>query len=199
MRGRTLTEDDLTATRARLVALALDEIEAGGREALSLRQLAARAGLSRSTPYTYFADKDALIEAARVAALHRLADGCEAALAAGADVPARLRGVGQAYLDFALGHPHLYDLIFEPCAPDPARDAASARYRAAAEAPLVEAEALGLLRLPAARVGHVLWAATHGLIGLHRAGKLRQGLHFETVLEDLREVLAFGFAARGKA
>jgi O-antigen/teichoic acid export membrane protein len=57
---------------------------------------------------------------------------------------------------------------------------------------------LGLLALPAERVGHALWAATHGLIALHRAGKLRHGLDFEAVLQDVGDVLAFGFLRRGE-
>ena len=59
------------------------------------------------------------------------------------------------------------------------------------------AVAAGLSTLPHERLGSVLWAATHGLVALRRAGKVDEAA-FETVLADLREVLAFGFVPRGK-
>ena len=52
--------------------------------------------------------------------------------------------------------------------------------------------------LPAERLGGVLWAATHGLIALRRAGKVDEE-SFERLLADMREVLAFGFVPRSEA
>jgi AcrR family transcriptional regulator len=196
MQGRALTDAEIAEERERLTGLALALVDAEGREACSLRRLATIAGISRTTPYSYFADKDALLDAVRVAALHQLADRCEAASHSGTDVAARLRGVGQSYVDFALGHPTLYALVFEPAPPGPELDAAVARYRDVAEAPLREAHALGLTVLAPERLAHVLWAATHGLISLRRAGKLRHGIPFDTALADLRDTLAFGFVPR---
>ncbi|MDP2310990.1 MAG: TetR/AcrR family transcriptional regulator [Pseudomonadota bacterium] len=196
MQGRALSEAELADERKRLTAIALRMVDTEGRDACSLRGVAAAAGISRSTPYGYFADKEALLDAVRVAALHQLADGCEVALAEGTDVVTRLRGVGQAYLDFALEHPALYTILFEPVPPGPESAAAVARYRALAEAPLREAHALGLTVLPPERLAHVLWAATHGLIGLRQAGKLHHGISFETALADVRDTLAFGFVPR---
>jgi AcrR family transcriptional regulator len=196
MQGRPLTDAEVDAERARITTIALGIVDAEGHDACSLRRVATEAGVSRSTPYGYFSSKDALIDAVRVAALAKLADACEAALREGTDVSARLRGVGQAYVDFALGHPALYALLFEPVAPSPSLDAATARYRAIAEAPLREAHAMGLTTLPPERLAHVLWATTHGLIALKQAGKLRHGVGFETALADARDVLAFGFVPR---
>jgi len=62
---------------------------------------------------------------------------------------------------------------------------------------LVEAHELGLLRLAPERVAHALWAGTHGLIGLHRANKLDHDVPFDQVVQDLGDVLAFGFVPRG--
>jgi len=198
VQGRALTAEERFAERMRLTELATEVVRAEGRAACTLRRVTELAGVSRMTPYTYFADKEALLDAVRTAALARLGDAAEAALAAGEDLPARLRGVGRAYVVFALGEPELYDLVFEPCPMSDEHRSAAERYRRLAEAPLVEASALGLLALPPERVGHALWAATHGLIALHRAGKLRHGLDFEAVLQDVGDVLAFGFLRRGE-
>lgn len=199
MQGRALSDAELQQTRAHLTATATALVDQRGRDACSLRAVAAAAGMSRSTPYTYFDDKEALLDAVRVAAVHQLADACEAALAGGADVAARLRAVGRAYVGFALGHPALYDLIFEPVAPSEAQQAAAARYRDLAGAPLREAAAQGITAMDPDRLAHVLWAATHGLLALHRAGKLRHGLSFDDVLQDLGDTLAFGFVRREAA
>lgn len=195
MQGRTLTPNEVDAARQRLVEVALALVQTEGRDACSLRRVAADAGMSRTTPYTYFADKEALIDAMRAGALHLLSDRCEAAVAAADDLAGRVRALGQAYLDFAFAHPALYDLIFEAHPGSDEQRAAAARYRALAAGPLSEAYEAGLSTLPPDRLGAVLWASTHGLVSLHRAGKV-DTLGFDTVLADLREILAFGFVPR---
>ena len=205
MRGRALTDGDIHRVRAALVAEATALLEAEGRDAVSLRQVAARAGMSRSTPYTYFADKDALLDAVRAAAIDALTAAAEAALAQQSTVEARLAALGAAYVGFALSRPALYALIFEspggqPTSPSDAPEevqAAAARYRALAQIPLREAEERGLLTVAPERLSDVLWASTHGVIQLHRAGKLRRPLH--EVLKDMGDILAFGFARHKEA
>lgn len=195
MQGRQLTPIEVDATRRRVVEVATALLEREGRAACTLRRVAAEAGMSRSTPYTYFPDKEALIDAVRAAALHLLSDHCEAAVAAAGDLAGRVRALGQAYLDFAFAHAALYDLIFESHTAGPEHQAAAARYRAIAAGPLGEAQAAGLSTLPPERLGAVLWASTHGLIALRRAGKV-DAATFETLLADTRAVLAFGFVPR---
>lgn len=204
MQGRTLSEHEVESERIRLATLALVIVDTEGREACSLRRLAAEAGTSRTAPYSYFANKEALLDAVRVAAIDQLSDACERAMhdaTAGLTEPlalaaAQLRGLGHAYVVFALQRPALYALVFDT--PPGGRDhvAATTRYRGLSEAPLTELRRLGMSTLPPERLAHVLWAATHGIIGLHRAGKLNHGLEFETVLQDLRDTLAFGFVPR---
>ena len=79
----------------------------------------------------------------------------------------------------------------------PEPQGAAARYRSLAAGPLREAEAAGMSTLPPDRLGDVLWAATHGLISLKRAGKVK-GKGFETLLADTRAVLAQGFVPRSE-
>lgn len=196
MRGRTLTEGEVEQTRAALTALALRIVDTEGREEASLRRVAAEAGISRSTPYTYFADKDALLDAVRVAAIGLLSEGCEAGLAAGQTVAERLRNVGRAYVRFALEHPNLYDLIFEANRGGPEQVEAANRYRRLSHAPLVEAYAQGLVNVPPETLATVLWASTHGMLSLHRAGKLGMGL--DEALQIMGDTLAFGYLPRAK-
>ncbi|WP_437751673.1 TetR/AcrR family transcriptional regulator [Sorangium sp. So ce1389] len=192
-----MTESEAEEMRAHLTRVALHLVDTEGRDACSLRRVGVEAGISRMTPYTYFASKESLLDAVRVAALQALSDDCEVALKEGATIADRLRGVGQAYVRFALSHPALYDLVFEAHGGGREHEEATARYRSLAESPLREASAQGMIALQPERLGHVLWAATHGLIGLHRAGKLRHGIPFEQLLQDLGDTLAFGFVPRG--
>jgi len=195
MQGRQLTSAERDATRQRMVEVATALLLEEGREACTLRRVAAAAGMSRSTPYTYFSDKEALIDAVRAAALHALSDRCEAAVASAGDLAGRVSALGQAYLDFAFAHASLYDLIFEAHSAGAEHQAAAARYRSVAAGPLGEAYAAGLSSLPPERLGSVLWAATHGLIALRRAGKVDEAA-FLRLLADTRAVLAFGFVPR---
>jgi AcrR family transcriptional regulator len=199
MQGRPLTEKDEKQMRARLTAAAMRLLEREGRDACSLRRVGALVGVSRSTPYTYFPDKDALLDSVRVAALDALTTKSEKAMRAAPSLETRLAAVGRAYVEFALGRPVLYDLIFDAAPAGPEHDAAVKRYRQLAESPLVEADAAGLTNLPPARLGQALWAATHGAIQLHSAGKLRHGVDLERLLRDLGDLLAFGFVPRKEA
>ncbi|WP_045118690.1 TetR/AcrR family transcriptional regulator [Haliangium ochraceum] len=182
--------------RTRLAEVALRIVDSEGPDACSLRRVAADAGISRTTPYTYFASKDELLDAVRSAALHALSDACEAALAEAGTVAERLAAVGHAYVQFALARPHLYDLIFAAHAGGPEHERAIERYRRLAESPLREAFAQGLVTLAPTRLAHVLWSATHGLITLHRAGTLQHGVSFEQLRQDVGDILAFGFVPR---
>ena len=196
MQGRLLTEKEEHQMRARLTAAAMRLLEREGRDACSLRRVGAMVGVSRSTPYTYFPDKEALLDSVRVSALAALTAKAEKAMKAAPSLEARLAAVGRAYVEFALRRPALYDLIFDVAPAGPEHEAAVKRYRKLAESPLVEAHAAGLTTLPPARLGQALWAATHGAIQLHRAGKLRHGVDLERLLKDLGDLLAFGFVPR---
>ncbi|MBX3199910.1 MAG: TetR/AcrR family transcriptional regulator [Labilithrix sp.] len=196
MQGRPLTAKEAARMRARLTAVALRLVEREGRDACSLRRVGAEAGVSRTTPYTYFPDKEALLDSVRVSALDALSAKSEKAMSAAPSLEAKLAAVGRAYVEFALRRPALYDLIFDPRTGGPEHDAAVRRYRGLAELPLVEARAAGLTVLAPERLGQVLWAATHGALHLHRAGKLRHGVDLERLLKDLGDVLAFGFVPR---
>ena len=99
--------------RADLLDAAADLIaEHRSVDRVSLRAVAARAGVSPMAVYNHFADKDELM----VAAVDHCWDEFQAALAAAYlaadDVYARLRDAGTAYARFALEHPGKYRVMF---------------------------------------------------------------------------------------
>src|SRR5580704_19469733 len=57
--------------RDALVQAALQEAERGGPEAISIKALAKKLGVSQPAPYRHFADRGALLEAATAEALRQ--------------------------------------------------------------------------------------------------------------------------------
>ncbi|EFF89329.1 TetR family transcriptional regulator [Streptomyces sp. e14] len=100
-----------------LRAVLLDQAERtlreGGVDALSLRELARKAGVSHGAPRSHFVDRQALLDALAERGFDRLADEVEAAIAAdGADYRERLRAIAASYVHFAVTDAALLDLMF---------------------------------------------------------------------------------------
>jgi AcrR family transcriptional regulator len=94
-----------------LLIAAREILEAEGFDALTVRAVAARAGVAPMGVYSRFGGKQGLVEALFVAGFVDL----RAAIvgAGGRDAVARLRRGCRAYFDFAVTHPHLYEVMFQ--------------------------------------------------------------------------------------
>src|SRR5271170_5574322 len=98
--------------RAALVKAAAAEIERGGYENLSLRELAESLGVSRAAPYRHFADRRALLAAVAAEGFDELTVIYRGVIAREKTPPARLTAAGRAYLAFATERPQLFRLMF---------------------------------------------------------------------------------------
>ena len=103
-----------------LLAEGIALARAGGPDAVSLRDVQRRAGVSNSAAYRHFADRAALLDAISAHAAQQMADRMHAAIAAGPatgseseQARARFRATGLAYLDFALTEPGLFAVAFQ--------------------------------------------------------------------------------------
>ncbi|WP_375423460.1 TetR/AcrR family transcriptional regulator [uncultured Friedmanniella sp.] len=93
-------------------ALALLD-ETGDEQAVTLRAVARRVGISAPSIYAHFADRQAILLALVRDAFADLGRALEAAdAAAGPDPVRRLRATCTAYLDFATGRPQRYRMLF---------------------------------------------------------------------------------------
>ncbi|MEO3750930.1 TetR/AcrR family transcriptional regulator [Streptomyces sp. B6B3] len=152
--------------RRAVLDAALDVIATQGVAAVSLRDLARRAGVSHAAPAHHFGDRTGLLTAIATEGHGLLADAL-----AGAD----LREMGVRYVRFALDHPAHFEVMSRTDLQhrdDPdlvaARDRAAARLRA------------GLDDLPAVRHGDAdpelaalaAWSLAHGFAALHLAGRV---------------------------
>jgi AcrR family transcriptional regulator len=93
--------------RAALSRAAGNILEKEGLEALKLRAVARRAGVSHGAPYRHFPDREALLAALAAEGFAMLGEAQRAAAIAGG-----LRGRGEAYVRFALEHPQRFRLMF---------------------------------------------------------------------------------------
>jgi hypothetical protein len=90
---------------------------------------------------------------------------------------ARLMDVQRIYLDYALAHPHLFDHAFSSKRgdarryPEDFRDRLSPTFNVVADVVAEAMDADVLRRDDVWDVAMTLWAHTHGLIALYRAGR----------------------------
>lgn len=146
------------SVREALLTAARAELDEHGHAGISLRAVARRAGVSHAAPKHYFADRAALLTAIAVEGFAEMAAALD-----GVAEPT-LAALGRVYIDFGLGHPALFDLMFRPSelhADDPELRAA-------------EAKALSRLRTVTDDQSLTLisWALVHGLVILARDGAL---------------------------
>jgi AcrR family transcriptional regulator len=100
----------VTSTRDVLVSVASGLLDEGGPDAVTLREVGARAGVSRSAPYRHFSGKEDLLAAVAARGLrqrHRARTRRRTTSAAAA-----LRADLQAFVRNALTHPELFRLTY---------------------------------------------------------------------------------------
>lgn len=171
-----------------LVAEGLQLAADGGPEALSLREVARRAGVSPTAAYRHFANRDDLVMAVKVAVFARLGAALRAAtrsrLPAGLDDAERARmrmvGIGRAYVEFAIANPGQYRVIFADAAFPPAAPAAEGDDCVGDDAYAILGEVLDQMVAVGAmapdRREHAevpFWALAHGLSSLMLEGPYR--------------------------
>jgi AcrR family transcriptional regulator len=84
----------------------------GGLGALSMREVARRAGVSHQAPYHYFADREAILAELAGDGFDQLYDYMVSAIGLARDKAGKNRAMGEAYIRFALNHPELFRLMF---------------------------------------------------------------------------------------
>jgi len=98
--------------RADLLTLAATELEEFGLEALSLRELASRLGVSHAAPYRHFESKDELLRVLAKRGVDELDQLYHRAAEHGGTPRERLALAFRYHLDFADRKPETFQLIF---------------------------------------------------------------------------------------
>lgn len=100
--------------RERVLAAIIELVEKSGLEALSMREVARRAGVSHQAPYHYFPDRESILAAICGQGFALLDARIAAARARGTSASDRLERAGIAYVRFACEHPAHFRMMFRP-------------------------------------------------------------------------------------
>lgn len=163
-----MTESD-TGLRERLVDVGAELLAAEGLPALTLREIARRAGVSHGAPRRYFPTHLELLSAIARRGFADLAERVRATLAQDAVGPrAQVAALARTYLEFALDNPGMYELMFR-------HDLLESGHLGLRETSLTLFDLLaglvGEVRRPEAdarRTAGALWANLHGIAQLWR-------------------------------
>jgi AcrR family transcriptional regulator len=186
--------------REALLLAGEQQLEAGGAQNLSLRELAREVGVSHAAPRRHFADKQALLDALAHDGWERLGTALtKAVAAAGNGFDARMLGLAHAYVAFATRHPALVALMFATKhADDASPELAEAGERALAPAlmTVADGQAAGtVVGGDPERVAIVAFAALQGLVALANNGML-DGTPLTETLDEVVERLVLGLRPR---
>lgn len=99
-------------TRELLIAAAADLLDAGGPEAVTLREVGHRAGVSHNAPYKHFANKEALLASVAAQELTKLGDTVAALRKDNLPEGEVLRAALREYVAWALAYPARFQLVF---------------------------------------------------------------------------------------
>ena len=176
---RILSETDVADFRERLCEAAERLFAERGPDAVTMRQLAAELGVSPMTPYRYFHDKDDILATIRTNGFNRFAEALETARDSAVGASAKGKAVGEAYVTFALEHPHSYKLMFDLNQPNvekyPELVTAGRRAHETMTGYVNDAFSEGIMSGDAEEIGLMFWASVHGAVVLELAGMLPPG------------------------
>jgi AcrR family transcriptional regulator len=180
--------------RQDLVTAALDIINKSGLEALTLRAVGQRLGVSQAAPYRHFASKEALLAAVAADGFATLLEQVRRAMAAAGTGPVqRYEAIATAYMRFALAHRDHFRVMYGPRLDSeevavPERRAAFALLTEAIEA----CQSAGLARPGPARVIAIeAWSYAHGLATLYLDRLLHRSIDERALIELARHITVF--------
>jgi AcrR family transcriptional regulator len=192
-RARTPSTD----IQRELVAAAEQVLVRDGPGGVTVRAVAAEAGIAPMGVYNRLGGKDGLVDALLIIGFDRL----RSAIAAGAE-PApldRLRACGLRYRQFALENRHFYAIMFEGAIPHDSSSLEVAEHAGAAFEALVSNVALAaaggvIVAEDPHELAMQIWSAVHGAVALE-LNSLMLTPDAETTYRALVETVLRGLAA----
>lgn len=160
--------------RDRLIDAGVELVTIGGTGAVSLREIARRAGVSHGAPRRYFPTHLDLLSAIARRGFTDLARLIDRAAAEDASPRDRVLAAGRAYLEFAADHRGMYELMFrhdllESDGRLGLREVTLPLFHSVTE---MVADALGSSRTDPEVAAGALWSNVHGIAQLWEWGSL---------------------------
>jgi AcrR family transcriptional regulator len=156
-----------------LLAAAEAVLVRDGPGGLTVRAVAAEAGIAPMGLYSRLGGKDGLVDALLIKGFDRLRAAIDSA--DDPDVRTRLRDGGLRYREFALASPHFYAIMFEDAIPREHESAEVEEHARACFGALVRAvemaSAAGVIAAPnPLEAAQQIWSAVHGAVALELKG-----------------------------
>ena len=171
-----MTKDDAVQpprdTRAEIIRATAELLETRGIGAVMLRAVGSKVGVTRTTPYRHFKDKEGLLVAVASQYFAQLKDAMSAAAVSETDPLRRLEVIALAYIHFVLDHPAKYRLMLGPEVrdSDTVEVAAHEVFELLTEA-VAACQDTGHLRAgDTLRLSALIFASVHGVLDLSLAG-----------------------------
>ena len=144
-----------------------------GPGGLTVRAVAAEAGIAPMGVYNRLGGKDGLVDALLIKGFDRLRAAIESP--DDPDMRTRLRDGGLRYREFALANPHFYAIMFEDAIPREHESAEVEEHARACFGALVRAvemaSAAGVIAAPnPLEAAQQIWSAVHGAVALELRG-----------------------------
>jgi AcrR family transcriptional regulator len=186
--------------RRGLLDEALATIRAEGVDGLTLREIGARLGVSRTALYRHFADKRALLAAVATEGFRTLREQLVTAWEEGGRGRAAFESMGVVYVRFAVANPSHYRVMFGGFVDPEAREPELAAEAAGAFQALVDALAVlqrdAIMRAEdTVKMARFVWAVVHGVAMLGIDGQLRETGGVEELMRYALERLGTGIEA----
>lgn len=187
--------------RAELLEHAWKVVERDGVDGLSLRGISREIGVSHSASGRHFRDRQQLLDALARMGFHRLNQAIAAATAPTATVEERLRASGRSYVEFAVAHARVLDLMYaqkrHPDASEELRSLSEESMSLLVET-ITGAQAEGIVRAgDPHELAVVVFASVHGVATL-ATDDLLDDVPWERAAESTIDFAWRGIAARSE-
>jgi len=170
------------STSETIASIALKMLESDGADSVTMRAVAAAAGITPMAIYHHFPNRDALLQQVAEQQFQRLLGFMQerqAGRAARSGHRAALSELMQGYVDYALEHPRVFDFVFSRERPDARKFPDDFHARRSPTLNVLADAVEAAIRDKALRKGDVweialeMWALVHGYIALYRAGRFK--------------------------
>ncbi|WP_019073005.1 TetR/AcrR family transcriptional regulator [Streptomyces hokutonensis] len=184
-----MSDAEAAGLRDRLVDVGVDLLASEGAQALTLREIARRAGVSHGAPRRYFPTHLELLSAIARRGFAALGERAAAVIGDGTASPrAQVTALSRTYLGFALDNPGMYELMFR-------HDLLESGHLGLRDTSLplfgVLVDLVGRARpdVDARLVAGALWANLHGIAQLWHWGSLQLATGADDFAPLLRSAL----------